>query len=149
GYERKLRLVACALHRQYAALFTPQEQAVVEVAERYAEGLVGAAELAVHRPLRTGLASGTGHTAVTAAYSAVFNRECAARQQRYHWRDWLDVWQGVHQQVQQEISPQACELIRDVVGSPFRVEFAFTTWLIGNDGAAVQLAEGIYQDRAF
>src|SRR4051812_45577557 len=76
GYERKLRLLACALHRQYAALFTPQEQAVVEVAERYAEGLSTAADLAVYRPLGTGLAAGTAHTAVRAASSAVFNRMC-------------------------------------------------------------------------
>jgi hypothetical protein len=42
-----------------------------------------------------------------------------------------------------------CLLLRDIFGSPFRRVQIQRSWLAWNGGTVLQLAEGIYEERAF
>jgi len=42
-----------------------------------------------------------------------------------------------------------CDLIRDVMGNPFRLALVLQSWLSWNDGLIPKLAQAIYEERAF
>lgn len=53
----------------------------------------------------------------------------------------MAAWSSTHQRV--------CEIIRDVAGNPFRQASVNPEWLVGSGGLVVQLARGVYDERAF
>src|SRR5262249_9730683 len=103
-------------------------------AESYADGLVDRRELGRHRAAGMGVASGSGSTAL--------RRACRGIPSLLPFR--LDA-----PGLAEDPPRTATDLLRDAVGNPFRLRLALQSWLAGNDRAVVQLARGIYDDRAF
>jgi hypothetical protein len=148
GSNRKLRLYACACCRRFWPLLRDERgRRAVEVAEQYADGLTGYAELkGAQGPAKDawreldrahrGAAWGTPEMWRTRAAA-----QAAATTGREAWRaawDVADEFQGGH--------PDA---LRDVFGNPFRPTPIDPAWLAWTDGAVVKLAQAIYEDRAF
>jgi hypothetical protein len=133
--DRKFRLFACGYYRLiWHALNEQRNQRIVEICERYADGLV-------KRQALSGARHRGWNAAVTAAAWVVAEDSAwwAAKRttENFHYRDVFprEVWQR-----------DQCELLRDVFGNPFRPVAVDPSWLTST---VVCLAEGIYQDRAF
>jgi hypothetical protein len=135
--DRKLRLFACAACRRVWSVLRHQpSRHAVEVAERHADGLASAAELAIAAQEATHVADLAGreqapgwnaaHTAAAAAAdSALAAAERAAR------------------------AAADADLFRDVFGNPFRTVVIDPNWLDCNDAAVRHLAQAIYDERRF
>jgi hypothetical protein len=147
--NRKLRLFACACYRRIWPLLTEERhRAAVETAERYADGLASRKELDRARldsqdaPIR---AAATGHflrqvelaAAETAALAATQTRPGSALTPDMA-PEWL-AYQAAESTFQ-------AELLRDIVGNPFR-PVAFEP--IPLTSQAVALAQAIYEERRF
>jgi hypothetical protein len=135
---RKLRLFACACAaRNLRALREPGFRQWIEIAERFAEGLVGvqalvdAAEVAGDDPV-------DAFDATHDAYRNAFVEADGA----------VDVADEFDSRPE-EVRATQCNLLRDVTGNPFRPTSVIPTWLVWNDGTVVNLALGIYDDRDF
>jgi hypothetical protein len=157
--ERKPRLFACACCRRAWHLRTRgPPRAAVEAAERYADGLAGAAELrhgwsAVRKALRTAPLRTGWEEALTAALHAAtpgpLYPEGAAkaaaralsddRRLRARWYD-LEAAGCPREQAFQ------CGLLRDLF-TPFGAAAVSATWLTWGTGAVASLALGAYEDR--
>ncbi len=158
--ERKLRLLACACCRQiWNLLPDPLSRQAVMVAERYADGQASDVELA---QVRVQAMKPTGEAAKQAAWAPYWavNTKMAepiwniftgaagaqARQaaQVEHGK------QAAAYEAMQSITRSAqANLIREVIGNPFRPAIIRPYLLTWGGGIVVQLAEGIYEDRAF
>ena len=136
--DRKLRLFAVACSRRIWTLIDALGQAAVEVAENYADGLAGPDEMRTVR-LRC---QGMGGQA--SWYAAATKPEVAARNAA------RSAQAGVASNPllgteDAELLTQAV-LLRDIFGDPFRPVSVDPTWLLP---AVVELAQAIYDDRAF
>src|SRR5262249_12009239 len=109
----------------------------VEVAEAYADGqasieaLVAAAEVAGDDPV----------DAYDAANDPLRNAHVeadAAAEGAYHFEATPDA-----------IRASQCDLLRDIMGNPFRPVAVEPSWLAWNGGTLGKLARSIYNDRAF
>lgn len=156
--DRKLRLLACACCRQiWDHLLDPRSRLAVEVAERFADDQATPRELARVRGHALVAAAGSSWAAywasnmkasgplwnVFAAASAAPARQAA--QQAHEQARQAQVWDDV----QLASARDQVDLIRDLIGNPFRpvgIGDACLTW---DDRMVGRLAEGIYQDRAF
>jgi hypothetical protein len=162
--ERKLRLLACACCRTAWSLLTdPRSREAVEVAERYADGAAGQRELTRARGQAL-IATGRGARppAAWAAYEAANNQAaatvanaCAYVASGRARAAWLSAetnqaaaW-GVMQAIQIACEREEAELARDIVGNPFHPASLDPAWLEWAGGLVAQLAEGIYEERAF
>jgi len=158
--QRKLRLLACACCRQiWDLLPDPRSRHAVEVAERYADGLASEVELGRVLPPAMAATGATKHAADAAYWAAnkkpgeplenVFAAAAAApsRQaaQKASSNDQIAVWHAIQTaSVRNQVA-----LIRDLVGDPFHPVVVDSRWLTWAGGLVPQLAEGVYQDRAF
>jgi hypothetical protein len=169
--SRKLRLFAVACCRRIWPLITEAHcREAVEVAERFADGLVTAevqeaAHMAAERvrrevedtkaPLFSGVAYATAHAAsytihdkgtVWLACRAAVNAACAAA----HALSSQGASEGeVAAAVGAESAAQTA-LVRDIFGNPFRpAPFPDPSWQAWKDGAVVKMAQAVYDDRAF
>jgi len=157
--ERKLRLFAVACCRRVRHLLVPQAGEALDVAEKVAEGVVGSQERRRVREIafHAGWVSdpSTAHRrgpAKAAVCDALARRawEAAtgtARRTRHigvletyrsHDEDWATARES------QDVL--LSELLRCIFGNPFHPITVNALWLITT---AKQLAEAIYQDRAF
>jgi hypothetical protein len=131
--QRKFRLFMCASCRRQWDRNTPGVvKQAVEVAEQFADGVIGKdtlrqAQQDLEEPLRP-LSSLAGWTLTPDARGAteILGYSLRKEERRAH-----------------------AELLREVIGNPFRGAKADPAWLAWNGGTVVALAESIYQERAF
>lgn len=161
--ERKARLLACACCRRVWPLLPDRRsRSAVEVSERFADGRATAIELAQAR--NDGMAASdrltrqAGWAAYWAANAKLSGAEGplwnvfaaaadaaarhAAQQSDY---DQLARWEAAHDAI---LLAQA-ELVREVVGNPFRPTRVEPHWRRWHGGVVAALAEGIYEGRDF
>ncbi|WP_246522921.1 hypothetical protein [Gemmata palustris] len=162
--ERKLRLFTCGCCRRIWSLLSDQlTRPALELAERYADGAASDSEwdrmyfaLISHNDSGSGREFLQVNAAIAATCSylrrdyhrviatglryachavATLNRETGAREKR----------PDAPERMAREEARQA-ELLRDVIGNPFRAVTVDPSWLTST---VVALAEGAYRDRAF
>src|SRR5262249_1657699 len=147
--KRKLRLYACACCRRvWPLLQDARSRAAVQVAEQYADSLLGYVELngsqeaareawrglARAHPVTTWGAPPRGAVRAAAHAAATAGREA-----------WSAAWQ-----VADEFQGGHPDTLRDLVGPlPFRPVVANPAWLVWNDGTVEKLAQAIYEERRF
>jgi hypothetical protein len=174
---RKLRLFACACCRRAWHLIPTQAHRAVEAAERYADGLADAEELYLARMAAENAAEDAVATAVEAAQeaaaSAAFSvlnalRNDGEQAAEYSAANVASAIYHVTSAISESViddpfiaasepaakaraveQSEQAEILREIVGNPFRVIAALPHVLFWNDGTIPKLAEGIYTDRAF
>ena len=134
GSDRKLRLFAVACSRRVWGMIDELGRAAVETAERFADGLASAEELRAARLA----CQGAGGQA--SWYAAATKPEVAARNAAHS----AQAGAAAIGSEPAELLAQA-ELLRDIF-DPFRRLSVERVWLTP---VVVQLANAIYQDRAF
>jgi hypothetical protein len=148
--ERKLRLLACAhCRRQMLDPLDPLDWAMVEVAERFADGeatwddLSAARKAAKKPPLFPGARRGESRAA----------EWVAARWQAGHAITWAPPWRGkpVPEYAARHAAykVQGAHLLREVFGNPFRPAILDPAWLAWNGGAVRKVSQAIYDERRF
>jgi hypothetical protein len=165
--DRKLRLFAVAVSRRFLLLTHDQRVSeALDIAEQFADGLIGdmersnarrAAQQAaqvrgvVARPVapkwERRAASLSYYAAARQAMEAAWNIPSLAvevlvwREGGYNTCDWQAI--KTHEGVIQS------NLLRDIFGNPFRQTRLDPSWLNWNEGTVVNLAQTIYEERAF
>jgi hypothetical protein len=142
--KRKLRLFACACCRRHRSVLRGKNHQVLEASEEFADGRISRKEMEGMRrkwftfdypiPLR-----GTWQAALSCAsmtHSATWANEAA------------DHAAEASNRPERERLVHAV-FLHDIFGNPFRPVTVDPSWLAWNDGTVVQLAQGIYDDRAF
>jgi hypothetical protein len=149
--DRQLRLFGCACVRLLWALEGEAVPPAVEVAELFADHLVGQSALRA------------GRVALRREMSALEEADAGMRPM---WAlCWLatvaasdhDFGSVVAQLnecsevliLQDDEWARIRDLLREVFGNPFRRKVPDPAWLVWNGGIVVKLAQGIYEDRAF
>jgi hypothetical protein len=148
--KRKWRLLAPAFCRRIWHLLTDQRsKQAVEMAEKWADGLISLKDLKLvqeaAQPYRLSLARIILQEAPGAAYAAAIPRKDAVYSTAWCAREAVQVAVGSAEDEER----RQCDLIRDVLGYPYRrvtIGQAFCDW---NEGTIVKLAQGIYGERAF
>jgi hypothetical protein len=158
--ERKLRLLACACCRRiWKLLPDPRSRQAVEVAERYADGQASAYDLGLARARALQAAGGKAQQPAWAAYWAAntkaggpldnaFSAAAAGLSRQAAQEARSDQAAAWHAMQATSVREQVL-LLREVIGNPFRPVVIEAQWLTWAGGTVVQLAEGIYEDRAF
>jgi hypothetical protein len=152
--SRQLRLFACAVCRRYWHLLShEQSRHAVLTAERFIDGVATAEELAaVQEEARiVGKWHDDGLGPATCCWEEDFTRSGAqetADQMLMVLED--ECYDGEMSERQYRAENRAlAELLREIVGNPFRPVSHTSGWLVWNNAAVVHLAHGIYDDRAF
>jgi hypothetical protein len=163
--DRKLRLFACACcRRAWAGIGSAEGRMAVETAERYAEGLAGEHELLEAHALASTVAQGepdpddglipvdAGIAAAAAAAARTpeeYKAATLALNAVARTEDRLTATPGERlAEIDAEYDAQVA-LLQEIVGNPFRSLFIDPAILRWKDGAALKLAQRIYDDRAF
>jgi hypothetical protein len=150
--NRKSRLFACACCRRLASLLLPAECfSLIEVAERYADGLADEEErLAAVQVAVAASMDYPDYRAAVVAWEACATCPDAA--------DAAEATTAAHASVVDEYGyfgaanaeyAVVCALFRDIFGNPFRPVAADPRWLSWKDGTVVKLAQSIYNERNF
>jgi hypothetical protein len=126
--NRKARLFACACFRRKTPKLKKWELRILQIAERYADGLTSEEELQQAQEESLGRSGVAWLTMTDDCWTAVEAARAAGE-----WKD---------EAIQ-------CALVRDVFGNPFRRNIVDRALLAWNDGAIPKLAQAIYDDRAF
>jgi hypothetical protein len=139
--ERNLRLLACACLRLiWTRLPDDRCRRAVEVMERCADGLAGRADL------QAALADAEAVEAASTGPARVAARAVVAA--------WSTAEHACSAAAQASPDPAAerrhqAELLRDLIGNPFRPAPVELAWLERNGGRAAQIARAIYDARRF
>lgn len=152
--ERKVRLLACACCRLiWEHLPDGRSRQAVEVAERYADGVATPRDLAkAHNNalvVKDGAAWAAYWATSTKAAGPIENVFAAAVAAPARHAAQKTRKEGTWEAVQAETIREQADLVREVVGNPFRPPRLSRGVLGWEGGLAVSLAEGIYHDRAF
>jgi hypothetical protein len=145
GSARKLRLFCCACVRRFWDLLTDERsRQAVEAAERWADGQATAKELAAAYqaayPLALPFDGGRPSWVKKAAALAARPRKDLVTATIWYCRCRLSA-----EQLKAEERHQ-CDLLRDIFGYPFRPVAFDPAW---QAGAALRVAQGIYDERRF
>jgi hypothetical protein len=145
--ERKLRLFACACCRRVWRWMTDaRNRGALEAAERYVDGLASEQELQTAHDAVAGLWRAQGQIALPAAWvtnpdahqAAAMTARAAgyveARATKKGLRHWLQ---------------RQANLLRDVIGNPFRPVAVDPQWLRWNGCTISKLAQVLHEERAF
>jgi hypothetical protein len=136
--DRKLRLFASYCCRTFTDLLDSRCIFAVDIAERYAEGLASPQELEAAR------------YAALEAFHEFDNRdgrEMAA--DAVEGVCYLEDLQDYFGPAMWMASPVAANLLREMLGNPFRPVIVDPAWLTWNDGVVPKLAQVIYDERRF
>jgi hypothetical protein len=173
--QRLLYLLGVAVCRRLAALFPdPCCQRMLEVAETFAEGRATLDELADAHDVIDAFRCSSLPAATEAAVNAVFwlsPDDYKVIRILWHVGDAVGylravdagvlpagatgreeeaVWKDPSFLAGREAEERAvCDLIRDVIGNPFRPVAVDPSLLAWNDGAILKMAKAIYDERAF
>jgi len=149
--DRKLRLFAVACcRRAWDRLTEERGRRGVESAERFADGLEGQHWLDIERSAV--FASSPRNTPEwTADYAVFFAMERSAITAAKGAANCLASGAAIHsgtasRTVEKRIQ---CDILRDVMGNPFRTVWLDPRWLSPNDGLVEKLSLGIYAENAF
>jgi hypothetical protein len=141
--DRKLRLFACACcRRNWHQLTHEALRGGIETAEQFADGRVSDRR----RGAAFAAAKGPGVAVKTSPLCVVFAASlCPVRGIRY----WIHTiaYQSPGGSMDQHSS--TADLMREVVGNPFRRPSVPARCLAWDDGLVVKLAQGIYEERAY
>lgn len=163
--RRRARLLACAWCRPLLA-YLPGEWpgAIVALVERFADGLISKADLALARQVATEnasrvttevweamRASAPGHSApkslMLAMWAATALQMLPLESSAAMFSNIVfPLWSASRHEPS---LPNRCEAIREVFGNPFRPARPAPAWLRHNDGAARRLAATIYDTGAY
>jgi hypothetical protein len=151
--ERKIRLLACACCRGIWEHLPDRSRQGVEVAERFVDGLASPKDLAKAH----GNAVTFKGEAGWAAYWATSIRVAGSILNVFQKAAELPAKQAgqktgkadTYVAVQAESMLEQADLVREVVGNPFRATWVSQAMLRWEGGLLAHLAEGIYQERAF
>jgi hypothetical protein len=157
GSERKLRLFICACCRRFWHLLVDsRSQQAVEISERFADALAGQAELAsageearsagdaVARQIDPGVGFDAARAVLLACALPV--SPLAAEQLAGDGVALACAGPGLSAaKGERQAQP---DLLRDVFGKPFRPLHVDPAWLAWHGGAAVKLAQAIYEERS-
>jgi hypothetical protein len=152
--DRKLRLFACALCRRIWHLLEDEAlRRAVEVSERYADGLADHQELvAAQRATWPVIRPGATRTQANLAASRV------ARGESLHdaiklamLADEVAAERRIPrvENARQTVQAAHCAVMRDIFGNPFRPPAFDPAWRTANGGAALRLAQVLYDERRF
>jgi hypothetical protein len=168
--DRKLRLFACACCRSVCDSLTQRGEKLIEVAERYADGLASPGEIVEAQTTaswdsRDGVvweAAGwlASRSAKGASVAAAQLLAESARLSAWEERSGQERAQMGSEviaaiaaeratRVREEEDRKQCALLYDIFGNPFRTISIDPDWLLWNDGTVRKVAQGIYDDRAF
>jgi hypothetical protein len=150
--HRKLRLFACACCRRiWHRLTDERSRKGVEVAERYADGLITHADLkqawvessaALQGPIVThsgqSVAAVAARNAVDPLRSSIAEAVLSAARAGVLTQNALDAGKAAQ-----------ASLLRDLLANPFRPISTDPSWLLWNDHTVKKIAQAIYDDRAF
>jgi hypothetical protein len=152
--DRKLRLYACACVRKVWPHLVTEDQGrqLVELHERYADGLVSREEVvAAAQPAwkavglgfdcsveHRGKEDSPEKRAVVVASLAQCSAAGAARY-------FTDCWRRDNDQERNKL----CQFFREIFGNPFHPTALDPSWLTWNGGTVTRFAQGIYDERAF
>jgi hypothetical protein len=158
--SRKLRLFACACaRRSWPLLLSPRARQAVQVAERFADGLAGEAEVAEARgqaELALMNAPLFEQPAYLAALATVAEepleaaRQAAEAARRMAWSE--GAYEGVPGQDEARVAAEAVaaelralgDLLRHIAGNPFRPATIDPAWLRWSNGTVATMARVIY-----
>jgi hypothetical protein len=153
--ERKLRLFACACCRQgWRWLNAHPLRLAVEAAEQYADNHITEEDLAEARAAAWAVRDTRAPHAAAAARATV--RESAwpaareAQQEIIHqvWKKVERAW-GTASDEKKACQRRQCDLLRDLVGNPFRRVTVDPAWRGWRGGLLMSMADRIYQARDF
>jgi hypothetical protein len=171
--DRKSRLFAVACCRRIQHLISVEAvRAVVDVAEQFADGRVTEAQLQAavegsgpawfeyaQRPAAYGSYLWRHEMEAIDAVGRVHRTEAAGRGGVIRAAATAWVWAAaVHQNLEGEDAGRTllaaeyarqADLLRDIVGNPFRPASVWPAWLTWNDRCVERMACGIYEKRAF
>jgi hypothetical protein len=141
--DRKLRLFACAFGRAVRESQHEHGPSTVAVAERYADGLASDQELASEwrkwacSPEEKGPVAPSAYDGAWEAVDWLTTLE--------RWRDDPDSYISIPADAVLKCSVQ---LLRDIIGNPFRPVTIDSAWLTRRESTVRQLAEAAYQERS-
>jgi hypothetical protein len=167
GSERKLRLLAVGFALRYFEYSESEcdNRFAVTIAEHAADGRVTPEELARFHGSVVGdhspgyadmspVANPDVHQALRSTYGSAayyLSVEPKIPPKVAHWYLHVDPADraNVDAAKQTRVYAELAELVREVIGNPFRPALLDPAWLTWNDGVAVKLALAIYDDHAF
>jgi hypothetical protein len=134
--ERKLRLFACHCCRPIWPLLTADDRRAVEVSEQFSDGLAGAKERDTARYTGSQAAPGRWTAPSRAAGAATFASSWSAA-----------CHVASHSVEAGQVGQTHCDLVREIVGNPFRPAAVNPAWLAWNGSIVGRLTEAAYQGR--
>jgi hypothetical protein len=153
--NRKIRLLICACCRRvWDLLVDDRSREAVEVAERYADGSANREDLiAVRRKADAAYQwarkqHGPNLFRLAGAAHLAHQATSVANKVRFDPRE-DEFLRGAKERKDKTERKARCELIRDLMGNPFRPVALDPAWSAWNDGTVHKLAQAIYDERAF